>query len=131
VFVPETVDPGSRGALDPEAIDRLRRLGGDDLAGKLSALFLDLAPRRLQAAREGVAGDDADAVRRAAHSLKSSAGNVGAFTVLEAADRLEAAAEDGAAAETLRSLLDVLTAAYEVASPELQLLAASHERSPE
>src|SRR5918996_1394209 len=71
---------------------------------------------------ETVAGDDADAVRRAAHSLKSSAGNVGAFTVLEAADRLEAAAEDGAAAETLRSLLDVLTAAYEVASPELQLL---------
>jgi HPt (histidine-containing phosphotransfer) domain-containing protein len=128
-LVPEGADRRSVGALDPEAIARLRRLGGDDLAGTLAAMFLDLAPRRLEAARAGLASGDADAVRRAAHSLKSSAGNVGAFAVLEAADRLEAAAEKGTGATMLEPLLEALSTAYAVASAELEVLAGSRGRS--
>jgi HPt (histidine-containing phosphotransfer) domain-containing protein len=117
--------------LDPEAIARLRRLGGDSLAASLAALFLDLAPRRLAAARAALDADDADAVRRAAHSLKSSAGNVGAFVLLEAAGQLETAAEEGAGKTMLSSLLDAVSAAYAIASTELESLAGARERDEE
>ena len=114
-------------ALDPEAIARLRRLGGDLLARKMATLFLDLAPPRLAAAREGLGAGDLDQVRRAAHSLKSSAGNVGAYAMVEAAGRLEDEAERGAPAAELEALLAALTAAWDAALPELRSLAIVEE----
>ena len=113
--------------LDPEAIARLRRLGGDALAGKMAALFLDLAPPRLAAARVGLEAGDLDAVRRAAHSLKSSSGNVGAYAMVEAAGRLEDDAERGAPAAELEALLSALTAAWDAALPEIRSLAIVEE----
>ena len=121
-------EPESRSALDGEAIARLLRLGGDDLAGRMAALFLGLAPERLREARAGVAAGDGDQVRREAHSLKSSSGNVGAYAVLEAAGQLGEAAEQGDRPEALAPLLAALEAALEAADPELRALAARTER---
>lgn len=45
--------------------------------------------------RAGLAENDADAVRRAAHSLKGSSGNVGAQQLAELSQRIELAARDG------------------------------------
>jgi HPt (histidine-containing phosphotransfer) domain-containing protein len=123
--VPE--EPASRSALDGEAIARLLRLGGDELAGRMAALFLGLAPERLREARAAVAAGDRDQVRRAAHSLKSSSGNVGAYAVLEAAGQLEEAAERGEPPAELTALLAALEAALEGADPELRALAARTE----
>ena len=113
--------------LDPAAIERLRRLGGDALAGKMASLFLELAPERLRAAREGLAAGDHDAIRRAAHSLKSSAGNIGANAILEDADRLEDAAESGAPMDRLEPLYAALEADVAAARAELVDLAANEE----
>ena len=110
-------------ALDPASVARLLRLGGDELAGKMASLFLGLAPDRVRAAREGLDAGDADAVRRAAHSLKSSSGNVGALAVMEAAGRLEDAAERGDGLEVLAALLSAMESALQAALPELRALA--------
>jgi HPt (histidine-containing phosphotransfer) domain-containing protein len=113
--------------LDPAAIERLRRLGGDALTGKMASLFLGLAPERLRAAHEGLIAGDHDAIRRAAHSLKSSAGNIGAGAILEDSGRLEDAAESGAPMDQLEPLYAALEADVEAARPELVDLAAKEE----
>lgn len=113
--------------LDAEALSRLRRLGGDDLAGRMASLFLGLAPERLRAARAGLAAGDLDQVRRAAHSLKSSSGNVGAYAVTEAAGQLEEAAERGEGREALELLLEAAAAALGAADPELRELVSRTE----
>lgn len=115
-------------ALDPASVARLLRLGGDELAGKMASLFLDLAPDRVRSAREGLEAGDADAVRRAAHSLKSSSGNVGALAVMDAAGRLEDAAERGDGLEALAALLSAMESALQAALPELRALAEGGPR---
>lgn len=114
-------------ALDPVAIARLRRLGGDVLTGRMASLFLELAPQRLSEARTGLAAGDHDAVRRAAHSLMSSAGNVGANAVLEAAGRLEDGAERGLPVEELGPIFSAVEHAFEKVRPELAALAIGEE----
>lgn len=120
--MPDVRDRGPGTVLDPEAIARLRRLGGQVLTGKMASLFLDLAPRRLTAAQAGLEARDPETVWRAAHSLKSSAGNIGAHVLLEAAGRLEEAAEVGAPEGVLRPLLEAVFSAYEAVRPEIEAL---------
>lgn len=104
--------------LDPAAAARLRRLGGDRLLREMTELFLQLGEERLAAAGSG----DRQEAERACHSLKSSAGNLGAHVLQQAAAQAEqtAAGDDraahdmalarladayGAAARALRQLL--------------------------
>jgi HPt (histidine-containing phosphotransfer) domain-containing protein len=116
-------------ALDPESIARLRRLGGEALVSKMAGLFLGLAPDRLRAARDGLVGGDLDAIRNAAHSLKSSSGNIGAYAILEAAGRLEDAAERGVPVGELTPLFEALEAAFQAARGEIGDLAALEENA--
>lgn len=81
--------------LDKTAIERLRRLGGDAFLAEMIDLFLENAPRRIEAAREADARRDFAGVRRAVHSLKSTAGNVGARRVQALAEQIEETAGDG------------------------------------
>jgi HPt (histidine-containing phosphotransfer) domain-containing protein len=93
--------------LDPTALARLRRIGGDRLLGEMIDLFLAHVPERVASAVAAGKAGDWQEVGRAAHSLKSSAGNVGMTAVRELAVALEqrAAADDGAAvAPLLRDL---------------------------
>ncbi|MDX1622652.1 MAG: Hpt domain-containing protein [Gemmatimonadota bacterium] len=79
--------------VDPAGLERLRRLGGEALASKMVALFSELGEDRIAAARAAVADGDLETLERAAHSLKSSAGNVGAVRLQEQAQRVESGAE--------------------------------------
>ena len=70
--------------INEDAIDRLRKFGGDKLLGGMIELFAANAPRLSAEAREALDCGDAAALRAALHSLKSSAGQLGAGSVYEA-----------------------------------------------
>ncbi len=79
----------------PARLAMLRRVGGDKLVRELIDLLLEGAPARLEAARAALAAGDAAGVARAAHSLTSSAGTLGAAEMQAAALLLERAADNG------------------------------------
>ncbi len=67
--------------LDSKALDNiqsLQRPGRPSVLAKVVGLYLKDAPKRLQALREARATNDTEALRRTAHTLKSSSANVGA-----------------------------------------------------
>ncbi len=69
-------------AIDPQVIQGLRELGGDDepdLLVELIDIFLEDAPHRMKDISEGFAAGDLDRVERGAHTLKSSSANIGAL----------------------------------------------------
>lgn len=105
--------------LDPAALERLNRIGGQSFLVEMIDLFLQHAPERLAAAREAFAAGDMKAVYRAAHSLKSTSGNLGARALQATAEQVEsrAVAED---AETIPPLLDELDRRYAAVRPELE-----------
>jgi HPt (histidine-containing phosphotransfer) domain-containing protein len=82
--------------IDPEALEMLVEAIGDDAARGVLALFLDEC-RDLTAAI-AAPGADPVAIGRAAHSLKSSAGQLGAAALSAAALAVETAASDNATA---------------------------------
>ena len=101
---------GDAPVLDPAAVVRLQRLGGDKLLREMIRLFLENSLERLAQIDSGLAeGGELDQTRRGAHSLKSSAANVGALRVSRTASELEAAADAGDrdAARSLRSELQI------------------------
>jgi HPt (histidine-containing phosphotransfer) domain-containing protein len=71
---------------------KLRRIGKDRLVEEMIDLFQEHAPKWLEAARAGVDAGDWSAVARAAHTLKSSAGNFGAVSLYELCARIESLA---------------------------------------
>lgn len=101
--------------LDHAVLDRLKTMGAG-FPNKLIALFLEHTPRRLDTALAGGRAKDWKAVEDAAHSLKSSAGNLGAVRLRELADRLEEAAATGregnGSLDVLSSLLAELESTY-------------------
>jgi HPt (histidine-containing phosphotransfer) domain-containing protein len=92
-------------------LGQLRRVGGEKLVAELIELFFETAPRRIEAIRAGVEGGDPEGVARAAHSLTSSAGNLGAARMQDLSARLERHAMAGVAA-ALPDLLRQLQAAW-------------------
>jgi HPt (histidine-containing phosphotransfer) domain-containing protein len=96
--------------LTPTRLAMLRRVGGDKLIRELIDLLLEGTPRKLEAARAALAAGDADCVGRAAHALTSSAGNLGAAEVQQAAYALERCAGGGPG--DLAGLLGELEAAW-------------------
>lgn len=86
-----------------------RSVGAVDMPELLGKVDLDLA--RAEATLRDAARDlDRMAVERCTHSLASVAGAVGALGVQRLAERLNAAAREGAAAATLRTLSDEVLA---------------------
>jgi HPt (histidine-containing phosphotransfer) domain-containing protein len=105
--------------LEQAALDRLLRIGGQGFLVEMITLFLEHAPARVAAAREGLAGGDLQVVYRSAHSLKSTAGNLGARALQAAAEQLEsrAAAKDMAA---IPPLLDEMARRYDEVRDRLE-----------
>lgn len=81
--------------LNDSAIDRLTRIGGDDLVRQMIELFLEHGPGRMAALIDGYEAGDAARVERAAHTLKSTAGNLGAGRLQATAETVEALAAEG------------------------------------
>ena len=105
--------------IDPQALDRLREWGGDKLAAQMVRLFLKNSGTRMDQIRSGVGDGDLVEAERGAHSLKSSAANIGAELLRTHATRLESAALEGNE-ERAMELLPALEAAYADAMGELE-----------
>ena len=78
-----------------------------DLGGskEIVQLFLDHGPVRMDQIRGAMDGEDLEAPERGAHSLKSSAANVGAHHVHRVASEVELAASGGDL-QGVRDLMD-------------------------
>jgi two-component system, sensor histidine kinase and response regulator len=101
-----TTDSGAISAFDRVAL--FDRVEGDmDLLGDIIELFKEDSVRQVAAIREAIDKKQADALRRAAHTLKGTCGNLGALeaaaTALEL-EKLAAAGDLPHAQESLRSL---------------------------
>ena len=78
--------------LDLRALSQIRALqrpGQPSVLGKIIGLYLDSTPALLQQLREAVAAGDGEALRQAAHSLKSSSANLGAMPLAALCKELE------------------------------------------
>jgi HPt (histidine-containing phosphotransfer) domain-containing protein len=98
-------------SIDMQALERLRRIGGEALLSKIVTLFVSHAEPAIKQATACLEVGDLDSVQRAAHALKSSAGNLGAQQLQNLAGRIEQLAEDQKAGE-IQPLLADLELAY-------------------
>lgn len=99
----------SAGAIDHKALQTLREVMGDDANTGMVELihcYLTEALERLQAIYTAVSQQDAVALNRAAHALKSSSAYLGATAVANCCTQLEADSRAGilASAATIRQL---------------------------
>lgn len=74
--------------LDQTMLEELREIAGDETT-RIISIFLEDAPRLIGTLEKAAAVPDLDAMRDAAHTLKSSSANVGAMALSAAAKRVE------------------------------------------
>src|SRR5436190_16738424 len=77
--------------LDMQVVEELLSLSDDgdpELLLDLIRLFLDDGPAKVGAVTQGLAAKDFDMMERAAHSLKGSAGNLGARVLQQTCEKL-------------------------------------------
>jgi len=105
-----------RAALAP--IRTLEANGRPGLLSKVVGLYLDDAQKRIATLREGIDQGNAEAVRRAAHALKSGSANVGAATLARLCRELEELGRDGCLAP-MADLTAEIDATYHLVSQAL------------
>ncbi len=120
---PEGEDPDAiQLAVDPDALDNLKDLLGDDYER-----FLDLVLAKtedlMKTLQEAVDGADAGRLATAAHALKGSAGNLGAIRLFELAGHLEQKGSEGDSRDVAR-LLEQAKCAQRKVSDDLRRLRA-------
>ena len=104
--------------LDPD-------LGGDaSFLAEVVQAYRDDSPPRLHALREAHRALDADALARAAHSLKGSSGNFGAARMQVLCVELEQLSREGRPGDAV-PLIDRLDVEYQRLLAELERLIAS------
>jgi HPt (histidine-containing phosphotransfer) domain-containing protein len=113
-------------AIDRQVLDQLRELdptGGQTLVRQILQVYLDTSGNYLAQMEQAIAADDADGLRRAAHSLKSSSANVGAKVLSEVFKRMEVLGRE-ANVDGARALLGEALQAYTQATDEIRTLLA-------
>ena len=105
--------------IDSEAIERLRKLGGDKFVIELIDTFLQHASQKMGEALTGEREGNLETIERSVHSMKSSAGNLGAQKMQDFAAQIEELAEKGQA-EPIPSLMRELENAFERVKPILE-----------
>jgi CheY-like chemotaxis protein len=81
--------------VDAAALENLRELGGDDFVDEVIDTFLADAPTLIAMLGASLAAQDADELRRAAHTLKSNGATLGAAGFSELCRALEQRAKSG------------------------------------
>ncbi len=96
--------------LDPKALSQLLEvIGGDREAFKdLVQSFLDEGPELVKSMQRAVAANDADALRRAAHTLKGSAADFGAVALAGLCREIEAHGRAGEVAAAAAKVDDAM-----------------------
>ena len=112
--------------FNPEAIVRLRRLGGAAFAREMIDLFGQLADEKIANAQRALTAGDLPALADAVHPLKSSSGGIGALLMFELATRIELLSLHGER-EPLAQLVAELEAAHARIKPSL---AAARDQIP-
>ncbi|MDS4030628.1 MAG: response regulator [Candidatus Contendobacter sp.] len=87
-----SADAVSKPSIDQGVLDKIRALerdGATGLVARLIGLYLQGASALVERMRQAVVADDDEAVRAAAHSLKSSSANVGAMKLHDLCWELE------------------------------------------
>jgi CheY-like chemotaxis protein len=82
-------------SLDDGALKNLRDLGGDDFLGEVIDAFLADAPGLMTVLRRSLDAQNAEELRRAAHTLKSNGSTLGAEQFAELCRTLEQRAKAG------------------------------------
>lgn len=100
-----------------------------EFAVRLIDMFLTDAPKRLTALRQAFEQSVQDEAKRAAHTLKSSAGQVGASYYAKVALQAEVAARDGRMAE-IAAALTWLENEFPALRVALQALSEYHHSHP-
>ena len=114
--------------LDRAALAELRAMTGDDPAflGELIDTYVADTPQQLATIRHALDTGDAEAVRRAAHSLKSNSATFGAATLAGLGAQLEARGKDGELAG-IEELVTRADAEYDRVRRALRALQAAGE----
>ena len=107
--------------IDQTTFNDLKQMSGDDFINELIDTFLDDAPRMIAEIKSGLAANDAETFRRAAHSMKSNAATFGAGDLATQAKELERLGKENKLAET-GDRLKSLEEAYVTVSEELKRL---------
>ena len=113
--------------LDPEAMARLLEITGGDVefVDELVDTFIDDATTQLSALRAAGDANDAAAIVRPAHSLKSNSVNVGATLLAEQCRSLEA---DGRGGNVPEMSARIAAVEAEFAAVQAELLEARAAR---
>lgn len=100
------------GDIDPLFLTRLQELGGPKLASELVGMYLIRGVQLLDTISNGIEKKDITIIKNAAHSLISSAGNLGGKKVSELAKHIENAAIDNQL-DDIPNLLSNLISAHD------------------
>jgi PAS domain S-box-containing protein len=117
-------EPSPGPALDPAVLSRLRATLGDGTTAEIVETFLTEGPQLLSVLRRAVDEKDAEALRRAAHTLKSNAATFGGSALAALCQELEALGEAGTV-EGAGDLLARADAEHERVRSELEVLAGN------
>jgi HPt (histidine-containing phosphotransfer) domain-containing protein len=117
----------NRSILDPTVIETLRQLsvpGEPDVLTEVLTLFLEEAPPRIEKLRNAWAAGDIKEVQRVAHSLKGSAGNIGATALFEVCKKIDAIGRPGGSGgtEDIGPLVDALAVEFAKVEREIHQL---------
>jgi CheY-like chemotaxis protein/HPt (histidine-containing phosphotransfer) domain-containing protein/two-component sensor histidine kinase len=102
-------------SVDRETLENLKpiaREGRPSLLQKAIRIYIESSPKLVDALRQSITLGDAEAMQRAAHSLKSASRNLGALRFAEICKELESIGRAGIT-ENATSLLPVLESEYE------------------
>jgi CheY-like chemotaxis protein len=108
-------------SLEPDAIKHLRDLGGDEFIAEVVDIFLTDAPVLIATLRSALERQDAEELRRAAHTLKSNGSTFGAVTFAELCRSVEQHAKEGRL-DGVPQLLDRVEHEYRVLEEALASL---------
>ncbi len=103
--------------LDIQVLEQLRKMkpkDGEALVQKVVGMFLQIAPKQIHTIREALLENNCDAIRHAAHSLKSASANVGAMRLSELSRKIEFMAKDGKLDFEITELADMEKAFFDV-----------------
>lgn len=110
-------------SLDKDRVRELKELTADDpaLLDELIDLFLTDAPKLMDQMRRASEDEDAPALRRAAHTMKGSSGQMGALRIQDICATIETLAETGSLVG-VEPLLTELSLAFARSVSELRSL---------
>ena len=106
--------------MNQSVLETLRELGDVDLLTELVDLFFADVPPQLASLREAIESGDASSVKRVAHTLKGSCGNMGAQRMAALCARLQDIGASGYLTHA-PELLKQLEAEFERVRPALEV----------